>query len=236
MALTQTVTQLTDFIRKRTDNEGTSATDRFPDTEILICINRAVYAFWRLMVESRAGNFQVSTTTINTINGTSVYALDATFYRLLNVNATVNGRKQWLVPFDENERAMLSDTNAGWSGQPFRYSLVGSNIELLPTPTAVYAVEVRYVPDPPTLLSNSSFDCVNGDGLCFIVDFASKLVAEKDQDGELASTLSGSIAELRAALATSLPNRDQNFPPRIQDVRSLARGGSARAGRGRWNR
>ncbi len=236
MALTYTVAQFLSDIRRRTDNEGTSALDRFDDPEVITYLNRAVWAFWRIMVESRAGNFKVSTTTVSTINGTSVYDLDASFYRLLNVNATIDQRKQWLVPFDENERAALSDTSVGWSGKPFRYSLVGSTIEFLPTPTAVYTIEVRFVPDPPTLIAGNSFDCVNADGLDFIVDTAAKLMADKDENWELSRSLQVSAEALKEALMSSLPNRDQNFPPRIQDVRNLSRVGSRGLRVGRWGR
>ncbi len=234
MALTHTVAQFLADMRQRTDNESTSALDRFPDLECIGYLNRAVSQFHRVMVESRGGNYKVSTATVSTVSGTSVYALDATFYRLLNVNATIDGHKQWLVPFDENERATLSDTNVGWSGRPFRYSLVGSNIEFLPTPTSVYTVEVRFVPDPPTLVAGNSYDCVNGDGLNFIVDTASKYMSDKDENFELSMSLQASAAALKEALTGSLPNRDQNFPPRIQNVRTLPRGGARGVGRWRY--
>lgn len=233
MALTITVAALDAAIRARTDNEGTSALDRFSTAEVLTYINRAVQTFWRVMVESRAGNFKVSTTTVPTVSGTSVYALDATFYRLLNVNVTANGRKTWITPFDENERAALSDTNAGWIGVPFHYSLVGSNIEFLPTPGGVYSVEVRFVPDPPTLVAGNSFDCVNSDAMNFIIDTAAKFLADKDENWELSAMLKASTTELQQALIMSLPSRDQNFPPRIQDIRqaSTARRSYRRLGR-----
>ncbi len=234
MALTQTVTQFLAAMRQRTDNESTSAEDRFPDAECLSYLQRAVNSYWRIMVESRAGNYQVATTSVTTVAGQSVYPLEAEFYRLLNVNATVDGHKDWLLPFDENERASLSDGAQGWSGRLFRYSLVGSNIEFLPTPGAAYVVEVRYVPDPPVLDLGSSFDCVNGDGVNYIVDSASKFMSDKDEDYELSAMLGASIAELRTALMGSLPNRDQNYPPRIQNVRYLPRGGSR--GVPRWGR
>ncbi len=236
MALPYTVAQFLDAARKRTDNEGISASDRFPDLEWITYLNRAVWRFWRIMVESRAGNWHVSTTNVSTIPGSSIYALDARFYRLLNVNATIDNRKQWIVPFDENERAALSDANVGWSGRPFRYSLVEDNIEFLPTPTAVYTIELRFVPDPPTLIAGGSFDCANGDGVNYIIDEMSLLAAEKDENFELANTLRGSIAQLKAALETSLPNRDQNFPPRIQNVQSARGGPGGLRSRSRWGR
>lgn len=234
MALTYSVTQFLADMRQRTDNEGTSAADRFGDAECVGYLNRAVWAFWRVMVESRGGNFKVSADTVTTIPSVSLYSLNSSFYRLLNVNATIDNRKQWLVPFDENERAALSDTNVGWSGKPFRYSLVGSNIEFLPVPTAAFVIEVRFVPDPPLLTIGDSFDCVSGDGVNFIVDSASVYMAEKDENFELAGSLKSSAAKLEQALAMSLPNRDQNFPPRIQNVRHLSRGGYS--SRNRWGR
>ncbi len=232
MALNVTVTDFLLAMRRRTDNEGTSATDRFSDLECISYLNRAVASFWRFQVESRGGNYEVSTTTIPTVAGVSLYALSATFYRLLNVNVTIDSRKEWVLPFDENERATLSDSSLGWSGRPIRYSLVGDNIEFLPTPTAVYSVEVRYVPDPPTLAAGGSFNCVNGDGRNYIIDSASVFMAEKDENYELSNALKASVAELKAALVSSLPNRDQNFPPRIQDVSTLPRGGMRMSYRG----
>ncbi len=227
MALTRSVAQFLTDARQRSDNEGTSALDRFPDLECILYLNRAVWAFHRVMVESRGGNYKVST-----VNGTSVYALDAAFYRLLNVNATLNGHKFWLDSFDENERAQLSDANNGWSGQPFKYSLVGSNIEFLPTPSAVYTIEVRFVPDPPTLVAGNSYDAVNGDGVNFIVDTMAGFMALKDENLELHDRLKASVASLKEALEMSLPNRDQNSPPRIQNVRPMSRFGSRRV----WGR
>ncbi len=234
MALTRTVAQFLEDCRNRTDNQGASAIDRHPDVDLIGYLNRAVWSFWRIMVETRGGNFKVSSETVSTVAGDSLYPLNATFYRLLDVNATVDGRKEWLTSFSDNERAVLSDSNAGWEGKPFRFSLVGSNLELLPTPSAAYDVEVRFVPDPPTLDVGDSFDCVNGDGVNFLVDSMSKYVADKDEAYELSGTLSTSIAELRSALMASLPNRDQSGPPRIIDVRG---GRNLRWGRNiRWGR
>ncbi len=232
MALSRTVAQFLTDMRQRSDNEGTSALDRFPDPECILYLNRAVWAFHRIVVESRGGNYKVSAVSVPTVSGTSVYALDAAFYRLLNVNATLNGHKIWLDSFDENERAQLSDANNGWSGQPFKYSLVGSNIELLPTPTAVYTIEVRFVPDPPTLVAGNSYDAVNGDGVNFIVDTAAGFMASKDENWELYNSLKSSAATCKEALEMSLPNRDQNTPPRIQNVRPMSRFGSRRV----WGR
>ncbi len=235
MALTRSVNDLVDDMRKRTDNEGTSALDRFPTPECVTYLNRAVWSFWRIMTETSAGNWKVSSTTLTTTAGTSIYSLDASFYRLLNVNATINSRKQWLVPMDRNERAALSDTNVGWSGQPFRYELVGSNIEFLPVPSAAYTIEVRFVPDPPTLSSGQSIDCVNGDGVNFLIDSACIFMAEKDENMELAASLRNSVNNLQQSLAASFQSRDQAYPSRIQDVRGLARGGNLRNVRwGRW--
>ncbi len=236
MALSHSVTNFLAEMRQRTDNEGTTALERFPDSECLGYLNRAVATFWRMMVESRAGGYAIGTAPLTTTAGTSLYALNATFYRLLGVYATINSVKQWIVPMDANERAALSDTNAGWTGEPFRYELVGGNIEFLPTPSAEYDIEVRYVPNPPTLIAGQSFDCVNGDGVNFIVDTACVYMAEKDENFELSASLKASAAALKEALTASLPNRDQNYPPRIQDVRGLSRGGSRGFRIGRWSR
>lgn len=234
MALTRSASQFLTDMRQRTDNEGVSATDRFPDSECLNYLNRAISEFYRIMVETRSGGYKIATIDFNTTGGVSLYPLQANFYRLLNVMITIDSRKQWLVPMNENERADLSDTGIGWAGRPLRYTLRGDNIEFLPVPTSSYPVEIDYVPDPPTLLISDSFDCVNADGMNFIIDTASKYMAEKDENWELSQVLSASIARLEAALRQSIPNRDQNMPPRIQDVRFLPRGGS-RGLRGRWN-
>ncbi len=233
MALSHTVAQFLDDMRKRTDNEGTSALDRFDDLECIKYLNRAKDAFYRVQVETRGGNYKVGYTTVTTAAGTSVYNLPATFYRLLGVILTIDGRKEDLTAFNENERAVLSDSSVGWEGKPFRYSIVDSNIEFLPTPTSAYSVQVRFVPDPPTLAAGGSMDCVSGDGVNFIIDQASVYMAEKDENWELAASLKQYVAELRTALMGSLPNRDQNSPPRIQDVTGRTSRGIRRL---RWGR
>jgi hypothetical protein len=225
VALTRTLAQIRASVRQTADIEGVAALNRHPDANLNDYINRGIAWVYYRINESRGGQYYLSSTTITTSTGVAVYALDATFYRLLSVVAIVNGASIPLLRIDdEATRVALSDTSRGWSGIPLRYELTGGNFTFYPTPGAAYSLAIRFVPSAPQLVNDSdTLDTIErfDDAVIY---FAAREVAMKDEQYELIAILDGRLAEMDERIRASSPKRDEAVPPRIQDSRVMTRG------------
>jgi len=217
MALNQTLAQIRTNVRRFTDSGGTNATVRHPDADCNDYINRAFGSLHRILTDSLPDQRALSSTTVTTVSGTSTYALPPDFDHLISVDLTANGVKVWLVGYEMHERPSLSDPATSYTGVPYTYRLRGSNIELLPTPGGVYTGTLWYVPTPSQLSNDAStYDTINRlDD--YIIAYASRFIAIKDKNWDLAAQCKALIEELREEVQTIARGRDKNSPPRIVD-------------------
>lgn len=217
MALNQNLAQIRENVRRFTDTRGQNALARHPDADVNDYINRAFGSLHRILTESLPDQRVLSSSTITTVAATSTYNLPSDFDHLISVDLTANGVKSWLVAYEQHERPALTDPNGSYQGVPFRYRLRGSVIELLPTPQAVYTGTLWYVPTPSQLSSDSSsYDTINRlDD--YIIAYASRFVAVRDKNWELAGACKSLVEELRGEVETLARSRDKNSPPRIVD-------------------
>lgn len=137
--------------RKRADVAG--ATTRHTNAEIDGYINAAwdeLYAF----VAGTSEDYFSTLYSWNTVVGTSTYALPSDFNWLRDALAFYNG---WKTPLQRIEIADLADwyNASSWNQAGVGYVLLGQNIQLVPTPQAIYSVEMRYVPLPTDLVNPS---------------------------------------------------------------------------------
>jgi hypothetical protein len=200
------------------DAEGSDALARHPDADVNDAVNRGLAALYRTLVRTRGDQRYLSSQAISTVAGTTSYTLSTSAMHIISVEGTVNGSRIWFDAFQPEEYPLLSDTSAGWSGQPFRYALRGAtDIVFLPVPQSVYTINVWFVPVPSTLASDSdTFDTIARlDD--FIVAYAARELAMKDKAWELVAALKGKLEEMRADVEAIARQRDQNAPGRIID-------------------
>lgn len=227
MALNRTIEQMVNATRRAANALGTTALQRHPDVDLFDYVNRGIAALDRILKIADTGQRFLSSTSITTISGTELYALPDDFLFLISLSGEVNGVMRWFTAYEHNERPLLVDQNAGWTGEPLYYRLRQANISLLPTPADVYTLTLWYAPAPDTLTTGQSYDTIARlDD--YIVTYAARFIAEKDSNWELYDRLTARLSELRGDVEALGRNRDTNSPARIIDVTQRDRWGRMR--------
>lgn len=217
MALTRTLVQMREGVRKFANVQGATALQRHPDADLNDYVNRALGSLHRKLTEAVPDQRFLATSSTTTVDGTSTYALPATFESLLLVELTAQGVKRWLTAYEPHEHAALTDPSLSYAGVPVAYRLAAGNIELLPTPTDAYTLLIWYLPASSNLTADSStYDTINRlDD--YVYAYAGRLVAIKDKNWDLVSASKGIIDEMTAEILALGRNRDRNSPSRIVD-------------------
>lgn len=216
MSITQTQTQLRTNVRRTCNIEGTAYTARHPDADINDAIDRALGAFYRLLTQHIPDQRFLSSSTVSITSGTTTYALPATFHLLVSVDLVANGVKTWLTKYEMPERAALSDQNTMHTGTPLEYRLRGANIEYMPTPNSSYTSTLWFVPDAPQAAS-LPLDTV-GRLDDYVIWYASREIATKDEKWPLIATLDGRMARIEADILQAARARDINVGSRVVDA------------------
>lgn len=227
MARTRTLTLMRADAYKRSDNEGTDASDgRHPTADVTRYINQGCAELWDLLIEARGADYYRAATpqTITTTEDTSSYALEAGFYLLISVRIAETGGGP-LVPFTSQEEPELRD-DLGSTGWPTHYQLRRSaatssqnTICLLPTHDAGLSIVVEYVPSFTDLSADGDlFDGING-WEEYAVCYAARCMATKDEEWQLVQALDRDMARLADRIKKLAPKRDMHRARRVTDVR-----------------
>lgn len=228
MALTKELQEIRTNVRRFANVQGTTALLRHPDADLNDYINRALGSLHRKLTTALPDQRFLASTSLVTEADVSTYALASTFDHLISVELTADGRRVWLVGYEMHERADLTSPDNQGNGIPFTYRLRGGNIDLLPTPGAEYTVLLWWVPTSQQLTGDAqTFDTISRlDD--YLIAYASRLVAIKDKNWDLAAACKDMLAELDGEISVLARNRDRNSPPRIVDVYRADRWGRTR--------
>ena len=130
------------------------------------------------------------------------------------------------------ERPTLTDPANSFASMPFTYCLRGSNIELLPTPTAGYTCTLWYVPTATQFANDAQlYDTISRlDD--YLVAYGSRFIAVKDKNSELVNLCNALMAEIKGDIQVAARARDKNSPARIVDEMMSDKWGR----RSRWRR
>ena len=222
MALTQTREQVRDNVRRLTDTRGANALLRHPNADLNEYINRGYAALYRKLTMMVPDQRFLASDTITTSDGVSVESLPADFDHLISIDLLANGRLTWLTSYEMPERPALADPMSTGFGIPMTYRLRGSNIELLPVPTAAYDITLWYVPTVTQFASDgATFDTiVRLDD--YVISYACLAVEVRNKNW-------AAVAEHRTAMGMLDPDleaigrsRDKNSPSRIVDEMAQA--------------
>ncbi len=167
----------------------------------------------------------VTSEDIPTVSGTTTYAVTDGYYQVVGVS--VETQTNHFVPlrsFSEMDRPHLLDTNVARAGYPLFYQVTGAgSIEVLPTPTGVYTMTVRYIPPSPPLVSDDdTFDGLNGLEEWMVCDVVRKLAAT-ERDWPTVQAMDAMCARLGERITTMSRMRDRAGPRRVVDVRTKRR-------------
>lgn len=221
MSRTVTLATLRSRVRWRTDTEN--ETTRFSDANITDALNEGIAKLHSRIVRARGEGYYESSTTVNTAAGTETYTLPATFFSLLKVFATIDGREYVFTPYEAVETDGLRD-NVSWGTlTEIQYRLRGGNISFRPVPNGVYPVTIVFAPASGLLVNTS--DTLDGiDGLEeFAVCWAAKRIAMQQRDFALCGVLDGEMERAFQEIDGLCHARDAALPPRMLDVKRLDR-------------
>lgn len=170
------------------------------------------------------------------------YPLPADHYKTMGVSVQTSGR--WVpahrFQFERRDDAqMFGEGGMGW---PFtlHYDLWGQTMQWLELPAGGYSIRHFYYPVAARMTlndggspagSNSFIDGVNGWEL-YVIDWAAKKCAERDENTDLASMLAGDIAQTLGRIVSMSTTRNPGEAPKTRIVRGnggrrgpIARGG-----------
>ncbi len=228
MALNQSLLQLRNNVRKFSNVQGTTALLRHPDADLNDYLNRALGSLHRKLTTALPDQRYLASTTLTTSDGVATYGLGVNFDHIISLELSADGSRVWLLGYEMHERPALVSPDQAYEGIPFTYRLRGANLELLPVPSGAYTVYIWYVPSSTQLTSDGQvFDTISRlDD--YLVAYASRLVAIKDKNWDLAAQCKDLVMELDGEIAVLGRNRDRNSPPRIVDVYMADRWGRTR--------
>lgn len=219
---------------KRADNEDDQSPpdpERHPRTDVLRYVNQGYAELYDLLVEARGRTYYRSATpwTVTTEADTTLYTDDypEDFYRVISVRVSDGATGQALHPFTPLEEPDL--LSGGASHYPTHYELRPNGLAILPEHSAGLTVTVEYIPAIVDVTDDddSTVDGING-WEEYIVCFAARCMATKDEEWQLAGALDADMARLKERIKKLAPHRDAFRPRRIQDVRGARMMGGRR--------
>lgn len=217
MGRTRRLDELRNDARKRADVE--SATDRHPDADVTRYVNQGITELYDLLIDARGRSFFRKPTPheITTLANTTRYPLPADFYQLISVRRE-GETGDLLDPFTAEDEPWLRATSAT-ATYATHYELQNGTIELLPLHAAGSIVAVEYIPTPTDLAADAdTFDGING-WEEYVVAFAAREMAWKDDEPSVAAACTAQMAALAARIAKLATQRDRFRAPRVRDVR-----------------
>jgi hypothetical protein len=216
MARTRSGQDLINDAYARSDLE--SAEDRHARATVLQYVNQGCAALYDLLVEARGpAYFRTTAPNITTLADTSEYDLPGNFYQLISVRlAGQNG--DTMEPFQaQDEPSLRLPTTVSY---PRYYQIRAGKIELLPKHAAGSTVVLDYVPTCPALEDSlvSLFDGING-WEEYVVCYAAKMMATKDQDWDVVHEMRADMKALTDRVLKLAPKRDAFRAERVKNVR-----------------
>jgi hypothetical protein len=211
-------------------------------------INEGVIELHRLIVSAAGEKAYEKTFNFKTTSGNAGtpgqidYPLPNDFYQLKWVRTQINGQ-DWrnLDVLTLVEEAYLLSASPGFSGEPFKYRLVGKSsydgsttgtIRLLPPPCVNINVLVGYIFGPPVLINDT--DQIDGFAGYedYAIQYAIKSCSTKIEDYDKSGGALAEMARLKGDLLGTMRSRDADRPPRVAQTRDQWFGRSRR--RGGW--
>ncbi len=160
------------------------------------------------------------------------------FYKLLGVdlalqtsqNAYVTVNKFNLI--DRNRFVYPNTASSIYGVFNMQYRLMGSNLEVIPTPSGGQSIRLIYIPRLRSLLQDTDITTLGISGwLQYVIVRAAKYALDKEESDT--TKLDQELLFLNERIIASAANRDAGQPDRISDTRTNS--GYWGSGNGGWN-
>lgn len=218
MARTRTLAQLRAEVRDRADIENSQ---HITDAQINRYVNQSAAALHAMLVEACEDYFVTGEGTTAPApavsaagEGSTEIALQATFYKIVAVEAEINGWKTRLQRWVWQTHAALAEVSVG--NAPHYYRIANNNYVIQPPLTTGTPVRTYYVPAFVDLVADAdTYDGRDGWEEWVVLDAAIKCLLKEESD------IRPFVAERDALLARimqQMQTRDLGRPDRVQDV------------------
>lgn len=210
-----TLTVLRTRTRERADMVGSSFVADSA-TGLDAWINEANQKLHQMLVDALGEGYVSSSGAFTTVAGQSDYGLPVGFYKLYGVDLTIGGTIYDLEQYMRQERNVYRNTNtAGWYVP--RYSLVGSNLRLYPTPAGALSGTIYYAPEATVLVNTTdAVNYPNGWERFIVIDAAIQALNKEESS---TSALVAERASIIKEIESTKEQRDLSTPKRIVDVK-----------------
>lgn len=148
------------------------------------------------------------------------------FYRLLGMDLSLNTANNAYVtlgkfPFTErNDYVYPNAAGTIYGVYNMRYQLVGSNLMVIPTPTANQILSIWYIPRLPELMQDTDLTTLGISGwMAFVINRAAKYALDKEESNT--DKLDAEILYLKGRIEESAIDRDAGLPNTISRVRGF---------------
>ena len=205
MAKNVTLTQLIDRVRFQGDLENSAV---MSDARITTVINAAIEGVWDLLLETRPDNY-ITTATLATVAGSESVTLPSDFFKLRLVEVYDGALYRPLRPHNVSE-AWRYQTSAATPSR-LTYRIETGTLRIVPTPTQIWTLRVRYFKAATDLVSGSdTLDGVNGYEDLVIAQAIAKL--RGGREGMDTSWWDREVAKLTEAVRNSASPLDVGEP------------------------
>lgn len=231
-------------LRRRVREKADRVNSNFvTDPELNAFISLANYELYDLLIDTYQ-NYNVATPVQFPTNGTqylfplpdgfipftnritNTVFVAPPFYRLLGMDLSLNTANNAYVtmgkfPFTErNDYVYPNAAGTIYGVYNMRYQLVGSNLMIIPTPTANQILSIWYIPRLPELMQNTDMTTLGISGwLDYVITRSAKYCLDKEESDT--TKLETEIAYLKGRIEESAIDRDAGIPNTISRVRGF---------------
>lgn len=182
-------------------------------------INEGNQKVQELLVKAYGEQFLETTSSFNTVAGTTDYNLPTDMLAFYGIDLTIGGWKFALQPYNNTERNLQANALATYAGQRPRYKLIGMAtgvIRLLPAPGAVYAAVLHYAPSATLLVNTTdSINLPNGWERYIVLYTAIQMKMKQEDD---VRALSAELEKMEVELAEIAQRRNADQPHSAVDI------------------
>lgn len=161
----------------------------------------------------------------------------APFYKMLGVDLGLNNANNSFVTvnkynfIDRNKYIYPNTASTIYSAFNLQYRVMGTNIELIPSPSAGQLIQLCYIPRLPQLLQDTDITTIGFSGwLNYVITRVAKYVLDKEESDT--SKLDAELIYLKSRIEETAANRDAGQPDRISNTRQGDWGGGMGGGYG----
>lgn len=214
--MSMTLAQVRTAARQRADQENSNFVS---DSELNSYIQLS-YAELYDIITSRFEDYHIQQLEFTITDGEKNYPLPDDFYKLRGVDLSADGADNWITVtkwnFQERNNSNRPVNRPLLGFNSVQYRILGDNIEFLPVTQAPGSYRMWYIPQCPTLSSDTSVvQGVNGWEEYVIVDAAIKMLVKEESDTTVLQLAKNQMLQRIEMLAS---NRDAGLPERTSDV------------------